>query len=116
MTKRFLLFLFCKIFANKKPPSVREVPKGRRELCKADGCLCESCGPHMCGPYPSACRFVGADSISARREEQGFSYKFHPNGNSAFCLSMANILSRVMTRTAVMLDFSTLLPCPASSL
>ena len=84
MSKRFMLFLFCKIFASKKPPSVREV---RRR-----------------GGFHT-------------RPRRGVSpHRFHPNGNSAFCLSMANILSRVMTRTAVMLDFSTLLPCPASSL
>lgn len=83
MSKQFLLFLFCKIFANKKPPSVREV---RRR-----------------GGFHT-------------RPQRGKPHKFHPNGNSAFCLSMANILSRVMTRTAVMLDFSTLPPCPASSL
>ena len=40
----------------------------------------------------------------------------YPNGNSAFCLSMANIFSRVMVRVAVMFVFSTLLSCPVSSL
>ena len=29
-----------------------------------------SCGPHMCGPYTSASRFVGADSISDRGASQ----------------------------------------------
>lgn len=47
---------------------------------------------------------------------QGPSFVGHPNGNRAFCLSMANIFSRVMVRVAVMFDFSTLLSCPVSSL
>ena len=32
MTKRFMLFLFCKIFANKKPPSVREVRLSKNHI------------------------------------------------------------------------------------
>ena len=33
--------------------------------CKADGRFPLGCGPHMCGPYTSALRFVGDGSLNA---------------------------------------------------
>lgn len=57
-------------------------------------------------------RFNAATIWKTARE----GYLFHSNGNNAFCLSMANTLSRVMMRVVVTVDSSTLLPCPASSL
>ena len=33
--------------------------------CKADSRFPLGCGPHMCGPYTSALRFVGDGSLNA---------------------------------------------------
>ena len=33
--------------------------------CKADSLFPLGCGPHMCGPYTSALRFVGDGSLNA---------------------------------------------------
>ena len=35
--------------------------------CKADSRFPLGCGPHMCGPYTSALRFVGDGGLNATR-------------------------------------------------
>ena len=37
---------------------------------KADGFLRESRGPHVCGPYSSAFRFVGGGVLDAPRSDR----------------------------------------------